>query len=697
MNWFINLNIKDKLMSGFTFIAVIAAVIGAIGIKNIRELDDSDTELYSTLVQVESIGDASTNFQRMRVDIANMVNAETPDETQLWKKNLLERRADITKFVVDFENAPMSEQEKIGIADLKAQRKIFIPLVDRMASLCETGKRSEAKLLWKGEAESARANFQNALAKLVSMQVGEGKGRSDDNTNLAASATKQMIAFIVVGFALAIGFGLLISRIITKPLAQGVAMMDELSKAHLGVRLNLDRTDEIGVLVHRMDSFAEVLQAMVTNIYTIADGDLNVEIKNLDDKDEIAPAMISIVEALRDLVAESTMLTTAAVDGRLGVRGRSERFKGGYREIVDGVNRTLDAVILPVKEGSDVLAVMAKGDLRVRLTGEYKGDHQLIKNSINLLGESLDKTLNDVSEALFATASASSEISSSTEQMAAGAHEQTQQASEVASAVEQMSKTIMETTKNASEAANMAKQSGSSAKDGGRVVIETIEGMARIAEVVKQSAATVEALGSSSDEIGEIIQVIDDIADQTNLLALNAAIEAARAGEHGRGFAVVADEVRKLAERTTKATKEIAVMIKQIQKDTAGAVASMNRGTAEVEKGRKLAEQSGVSLKEIIEGAEKVVDVVTQVAAASEQQSTASEQISKNIEAISCVSQQSAAGTQQIARAAEDLNRLTSNLQTLLGQFSISGAQTGAHRREERGLTMVRSNGRYLN
>jgi len=215
------------------------------------------------------------------------------------------------------------------------------------------------------------------------------------------------------------------------------------------------------------------------------------------------------------------------------------------------------------------------------------------------------------------------------------------------------------------------------------VVEETVAGMKRIAEVVNRSAGTVRALGKSSDQIGEIIGVIDDIADQTNLLALNAAIEAARAGDQGRGFAVVADEVRKLAERTTKATKEIAGMISAIQGDTSGAVASMEEGTREVDSGIALADRAGRSLREIVTMIQNLTDMVSRIAAASEEQSSASEQIAKNVEAISAVTGETAQGAGQIARAAEDLNRLTENLQQSIRKFSIdAGAEVrvpGAH------------------
>lgn len=314
----------------------------------------------------------------------------------------------------------------------------------------------------------------------------------------------------------------------------------------------------------------------------------------------------------------------------------------------------------------------SEGDLTVQVTPERKDDEiGKLFLGFNKVVQNMNQILNSVTEAVHATASASNEISSSAEQMAAGTQEQSSQSTEIAKSVEEMTKTIFETTQISSKAAQASKQSGDIAKEGGKDVEQTIDGMNRIADVVNKSAITVQALGKSSDQIGEIVQVINDIADQTNLLALNAAIEAARAGEQGRGFAVVADEVRKLAERTSKATKEIATMIKQIQKDTVEAVVSMKAGTQEVERGKALADKAGDSLKKIITYAGDVVEMVNKVATSSEHQSLTADQISKNIDGITTVTHESAQGVQQIAVAAEDLNRLTNNLQELVARFKI--------------------------
>jgi len=197
-------------------------------------------------------------------------------------------------------------------------------------------------------------------------------------------------------------------------------------------------------------------------------------------------------------------------------------------------------------------------------------------------------------------------------------------------------------------------------------VSQAIDGMNRISASVMESARTIETLGKSSDEIGEIIAVIYDIADQTNLLALNAAIEAARAGEQGRGFAVVADEVRKLAERTTKATKEIASMIKSIQSDTDGAVKSMSAGTEEVEKGVSLVNQAGGSLDQIVEVVASVTDMIQQIATAAEEQSAAAEEISTNVEAVATITKETATGANQSSVATQELTRLASDLQQMV-------------------------------
>lgn len=433
----------------------------------------------------------------------------------------------------------------------------------------------------------------------------------------------------------------------------------------------------ISVWISRL--ITQPVNILAVSAIKVSEGDLNQTIEH-DSKDEIgqlASAFNKMIENLRKAYND-LRVEKESVEKKVEEAVRESEEQKNYLE------RSVRTILTEMDK-------FAEGDLTVNLEKEKDDIIGSLYTGFNKVVANIRMMIEKVTEAVSATASASSQISSSSEEMAAGAQEQSAQANEIASAVQQMTSTILETTKNASQATQEAKNAGQLASEGGNVVDNTVVGMNRISEVVAKAAHTVKDLGKSSDKIGEIVQVIDDIADQTNLLALNAAIEAARAGEQGRGFAVVADEVRKLAERTTKATKEIATMITTIQKETSGAVQSMEEGTQEVERGRELAEQAGASLRKIIESSHQVVDVINQVASASEEQSSAAEQISQNIEAISSVTHQSATGIQQIARASEDLNRLTENLQNLVTKFKLNKNKYDSH-----SAYTVRENGRLI-
>ncbi|WP_185242469.1 methyl-accepting chemotaxis protein [Citrifermentans bremense] len=330
-----------------------------------------------------------------------------------------------------------------------------------------------------------------------------------------------------------------------------------------------------------------------------------------------------------------------------------------------------NSISKPLRMVFDTLAEVAAGDLTARSGIDTRDEMGMLAAEVNVMADKLNETLNRVAQNSLEVAAAANQLHSTSEQIATGAEEVAAQTGTVATASEEMAATSSEIAQSCHMAAEGGAQATDRAKSGTAVVEQTVLVMNRIAQQVKSSAATVAGLGERSDQIGAIIGTIEDIADQTNLLALNAAIEAARAGEQGRGFAVVADEVRALAERTTRATREIGEMIKSIQTETRDAVGAMEEGVREVENGTREAAKSGDSLQEILQQISEVTMQVNQIATAAEEQTATTGEITNNIMQITDVVQDTSRGAHTCATAASHLAGLADDLQRLVGQFRL--------------------------
>jgi methyl-accepting chemotaxis protein len=543
MNAIKNMKIGTKLLTGFMLMALIAATIGVVGIAKINKVDDNSGRIYEKIaVPLGVLADMSTSFQRVRINLRDLVETNDQQEKPQILETIKKLREEITEKSKTFEKTILTDEGRELFQNFKKSRDAYGQVIEKVVQLAMVDKNAEAIAILKGEGKKAAFLEQELLDKLQQSKEKQGKITDEENDATAKSARMLMICFTLFGVILAVFLGIFITRIVTRPIAEAVAVAN-----------------------------------------SIAGGDLtvNVKVSSQDETGKLMAAMQNMVENMRNMI-------TSTVDISTGI------------------------------------------------------------------------------------ASASNQLHSTSAQIATGAEEVASQTNTVATASEEMSATSSDIARNCSMAADASRQTTESATAGAAVVQETITGMNVIADRVRQTSKTIEALGTRSEQIGDIVGTIEDIADQTNLLALNAAIEAARAGEQGRGFAVVADEVRALAERTTKATREIGEMIKAIQKETQEAVKAMEEGVIEVEKGAVSSQKSGQALVEILERINEVSMQVNQIATAAEEQTATTGEVTSNILQITAVVHQTAQGAEETASAAAQLAGQAQELQNLVSRFRLA-------------------------
>lgn len=331
-----------------------------------------------------------------------------------------------------------------------------------------------------------------------------------------------------------------------------------------------------------------------------------------------------------------------------------------------GITRTLGYVDKSLEDMAS-----GGGDLTRRLTVEREDETGSLAHSFNHFLDNLKEIVVRINQNAVEVANSADHLNNNADSIAKGTENAANQATSIAISCEEMAATSAEIAQNCIRTVDISNRATETARSGSEVVGHAVQSIQRIADKVQQSAKTVESLGTRSEQIGNIVGTIEDIADQTNLLALNAAIEAARAGEQGRGFAVVADEVRALAERTTKATREIGEMIKTIQKETKSAVDAMEEGVHEVERGTEDAARSGMALQEILQQIGDVTSQINQIATAAEEQSATTNEISKSMHDITNAVGSASHNANDTASSANQLAGMAEELKRIVAQFRM--------------------------
>ena len=721
-----NIKLGMKIGIGFGCLILIACALGLLGVFNMQSVGKTSEALSQqyipeTVVANELERTSMLTMYAMRgyaLSLEQKFRDQAKAETEAVRKALAQAgelsakypalvrlNADLPKARSGAESYfALAEETETRIKSLAASRKAMdaaaADFVESVDLLAESQRKQFAQEI---RDDAGTANLQERLEKLAEVAAIIEIGFDIRVRNFKAQAThdrtirQQALQLFpkVEGLVKKLA-AVMRSAENKKEVADVEQALGQYKKAMTTFDADMAALDELGVkrgeAASQVEELAkEMAQAGMTNTQRLADA----ASAELSTASTILEA--GLVVALLLCVGIAMYLTRAITRPVLASVAFADRVAGGDLDGVldvhqgDEVGKLADSLRTMVERlkerirEADVRSAEAAEE--ARKAREAMAQAEAAERDAMAKRDAMLAAAVTLQEVAQATATASEELSAQIEQASNGAQQQSQSAGETATAMEEMNSTVLEVAKNASSAAATAEQAKEKALRGKEVVGEVVHGIGAVQNHAQQLQQDMEALGERAKGIGAVMNVISDIADQTNLLALNAAIEAARAGEAGRGFAVVADEVRKLAEKTMSATKEVGEAVTGIQQGTAGNVGKVKKTVETIADTTRLATQSGEALNEIVTLAGMVASQIQSIATASEQQSATSEEINRSIESINRISLEASEGMRQSAQAVGEMAEQSSVLTRLIAEMrgeEASGAPS--HARTARAL-----------